>query len=162
MHVDEIHVELLREHRLHFLGLTLTQQPMVHEHANHLPPDGLRAERRHHTGIHATGEPQDHAVLPHLVLNSIHALLDDGVHGPRTLKPAHPEQEVLQHLLTIGRMANLRMELRGIQPSLSALHRCHRAHIRARRNHEPFRHLAHRIPMAHPNRLPRRSALEQC
>ena len=29
VHVHEVHVELLREHRLHFLGLVLAQQPMV-------------------------------------------------------------------------------------------------------------------------------------
>ena len=43
MHVHEVHVELLREHRLHFLGLVLAQQSMVHEHAGQLLADGLRA-----------------------------------------------------------------------------------------------------------------------
>ena len=33
VHVDEVHVELLREHLFHFLGLALAQKAVVHEHA---------------------------------------------------------------------------------------------------------------------------------
>ena len=48
VHVDEVHVELLREHLFHFLGLALAQKAVVHEHAGQLLADGAGAQRRHH------------------------------------------------------------------------------------------------------------------
>ena len=53
VHVDEVHVELLREHLFHFLGLALAQKAVVHEHAGQLLADGASAQGRHHGRVHA-------------------------------------------------------------------------------------------------------------
>ena len=53
VHVDEVHVELLREHLFHLLGLAFAQKAVVHEHAGQLLADGASAQRRHHGGVHA-------------------------------------------------------------------------------------------------------------
>ena len=118
VHVYEIHVELLREHRLHFLGLVLAQKSVVHEHAGQLLADGAGAQRRHHGGVHAARKPQNHAVVSHLRAYRRHGVVDDRVHLPRRLKAADAEQEVLQQIVAAGGVAHLGMELRRVQPPL--------------------------------------------
>ncbi len=161
VHVDEVHVELLREHLFHFLGLALAQQTVVHEHAGQLLADGAGAQRRHYRRVHAARKAQDHTVVAHLGADGRHRVLDYGIHGPIGLKLAHAEQEVAQHRLAELGMAHLGVELRSEQFALGVLHGRHRAHLGARRDGEALGHAAHGIAMAHPHGLLARSAVEQ-
>ena len=162
MHVDEIHVELLGEHLFDLFGLVLAQESVIHEHAHQLLADRLRAQRRNHARIHAARKPEDHAVASHLLANGRHGIVDDRVHGPVRLQPCDPKQEVRQHLLAIRRVANLRMELCGIELALRAFHGSHGAHVGHGCYREALRHLAHRVAMAHPHcLLVRRLAIQR-
>ena len=153
VHVHEVNVELLGEHLLDLFGLVLAQQAVVHEHAGQLAADGLRAERRHHGRVDAARKAQDDAVFAHLRANRGDGVLDDGVHGPVLLEAADTEQEVLQQVVTVRGVAHLRMELRGVQLALGALHGGDGADVGLRGHEEAFWRAAHGVAVAHPHGL---------
>ena len=134
---------------------------MVDEDAGQLAADGLGAQRRHDRGVNAARKAKDDALVPHLLLDGGHGVLDDGVHGPVGLEPGDGEEEVGEHVLAKGAVLDLRVELGGVDAALGALHGGHGAHIGRSGDAESGRDGAHGVAMAHPHLLLFRGAVKQ-
>ena len=146
---------------LHFVSLVLAHEAVIHEHAGELFAHRLRQKRRRHGGVHAAGQGQEHLAAAHLFPD-----LPDGgpavvAHGPVPRRAADLIEEVPDHLYTVFRVVDLRVELDAVEaPALVADGR-RGAGIRVGGERESLRHLRHVVPMAHPGDPLRRKTPEQ-
>ena len=159
--VHQWHVEMADEGVFHFLALALAHEPVVHEDAGQLISDGLVGEQRRNGGIHPAGEPADHAPAAHLRPDTFHRFLDDGHRGPGGSYVADAVEEVLEDVLAVLGVTDLRVELHPVEPADRVFHGRHRQLGAARRHVEARRGLENRVPVAHPHRLLRGEVLEQ-
>ena len=88
-------------------------------------------------------------------------LLDDRGRRPRARAAADLLQERRQHVLAVGRVDDLGVELDPVQAALDVLQRGHRRLRRARQRREARRRLVDRVAVRHPARLLRRRAGQQ-
>ncbi len=159
--VDKVDVKLLGEDLLHLLGLALAQQAVVDEHAGHLLAHGASAQCSHDGGVDTTGQGQNHAAIADLLAELGRHGLGQVVHAPVGLQAADLKQEVAQQLLTVLGMLDLRVELRGEDLALNALHGGNRAHIGAGGNGKALGHLGDGVAVAHPHGLLHRRGVKE-
>ena len=81
---------------LDLLGLALTQQPVVDEHAGELVADRTLHERGRDRRVHPAGETADDALAADLRADRVDLLVDDVGGGPGRLEPGDVVEEVLE------------------------------------------------------------------
>jgi hypothetical protein len=119
--VDERDVEVALERLDHLRRLVLAQEPVVDEHTRQLVADRLVDEQRRDRGVDAAGERTEDALLADLGADPLDLLLDHGGGRPRRPRADDAVEEVLQHLLAVRRVHDLRVELDAVQVPLRGL-----------------------------------------
>ena len=100
---------------------------MVHKHTGQLLADGLGQHSGQHGGIHAAGQGAQHLALADALPQSLDVILYKGIHLPVAGAAADVVHEVAQHLLALGGVQHLRVELYGVQTLFGIFNGCHRA-----------------------------------
>ena len=108
---DERDLVLVAEGLDDLLALVLSHQPVVDEDAGELVADGLVDEQRRDRGVDAAAEAADDLRVADLRPDARELLLDDRGRRPGQLGAADLAQELLEHLLPVGRMDDLGVEL---------------------------------------------------
>ena len=88
---------------------------MVDEHTRELVADGFVHEQCGHRRVDAAREPADHPAAPDLRADPLDLLLDHGRGCPRRRRARDLVEEVLQQVLAVRRVHDLRMELHAVQ-----------------------------------------------
>ena len=161
IHGDELDAGGLDEVMLDLLGLALTQQTVVHEHAGQLVADGLVHQRGGDGGVDAAGQAADHLCVADLFTDLRHLIIDDAGSVPIGTKAGAFMQEGFDELLAHRRVLDLRMPLHAVQFACRILHGGHRCAFGVRKHFEAFRGLFHGDAMAHPCVLLGGGACEQ-
>ena len=159
--VHEGHLEMAAERILDLLGLSLTKEPGVHEHAREAVADGLVDEERSDGAVHPAGERTQHLLRADLLADALHRALDHAGGRPVREQAACLVEEALHDVEPAVRMRDLRMELHAEEPALAILHRGDRRHLRRGGDAEPGRRALHGVGMAHPDRLAVREVLQE-
>jgi hypothetical protein len=134
----------------HLLALVLAHQPVVHEHAGQLVADRAVDEQRRNARVDPAGEPADHAPGADLLADGRHLLVDDRGGGPVALAAADLLQEGGQHLLAVGRVDDLGVELDAVQTALDVLQRGDGRLRGAGQRREARGRLVHGVAVRHP------------
>jgi hypothetical protein len=146
---------------LNVLRLVLAQQPVVHQHARELVPYRPVHEQRSHGRVDAARQPADHAAVADLGADPLDLLLDDRSWAPGRLAPADVREEVLEDVLAVRGVDDLRVELDSVEGALHVLEGCDRRSRRRGERREPRRRLEDRVAVRHPARLLARKAGQQ-
>ena len=157
----ERHLEVVAEGGDDLLALVLAHQPVVDEHARQLVADRAVHEQRGDARVHAAREPADHAAVADLGADRGDLLVDDRLRAPRALAAADVLEERRQHLLAVGRVDDLGVELDPVEAALDVLQRGDGRLGRARQRGEARRRLVDRVAVRHPARLLGRRAGQQ-
>ena len=155
VHAHKVDAEVAGEGLLHLVGLILTQQARVHQHAREPIADGPVHECGGHRGVHAAGQTADGQTVADLVPDGRDRGIDDRVHRPARPGAAALPQEALDHLAAIGRVLHLGMELHGVQPLDSVLEGGHGRRRGGSGDRRAVRRIGNRVEVAHPHRLGR-------
>ena len=113
--VDERDVEVALERLDHLRGLVLAQQAVVDEDAGQLVADRLVHEQRRDRRVDAAGERAEDALAADLRADPLDLLLDHGRGRPGRPRAGDAVEEVLQHLLAVRRVHDLRVELDAVE-----------------------------------------------
>ena len=151
--VDERHVEVAAEGLDDLLRLVRAHQPVIDEHARQLVADRLVDEQRRHGRVDAAREPADDALRADLGPDPLDLLLDHGGGRPRRRSPGDLVEEVLQDLLPVRRVHDLRVELDGVEPAARVLERRDRRRRRRGGDAGAGRRLGDGVAVAHPDDL---------
>ena len=154
-------LEVVAERGDDLLALVLAHQAVVDEHARQLVADRAVHEQRRHRRVDPAGEPADDAAVADLGADLLDLLVDDRGRAPGAGAAADLLEERRQHVLAVGRVDDLGVELDAVQPALDVLERRHRRLGRARQRREAGRRLVDRVAVRHPARLLRRRAGQQ-
>ena len=158
---DQRDLEVVAERGDDLLALVLAHQAVVDEHARQLVADRAVHEQRGHRRVDPAGEPADHAAVADLGADLLDLLLDDRGRAPRARAAADLLEERRQHVLAVGRVDDLGVELDAVEAALDVLERRDRRLRRARQRREAGRRLVDRVAVRHPARLLRRRAGQQ-
>ena len=123
---------------------------MIHEHAGQLLTDGLCQHSGQHGGIHAAGQCAQHLALADALPQSLDIVLYKGIHLPVAGAAADVVHEVAQHLLALGGVQHLRVELYGVQTLFGIFNGCHRAVCGVGSDLEAGSRLLDVVIVAHP------------
>jgi len=126
---------------------------VVHEDTRQLVADGALDQSRCNCGIDAAGEAADDPGVADLFADPLDLLLEDVARGPVGLQLGALEQEVLQHLLAVGRVLNLGVPLDAVEALFFVGEGGDVCAGRRREDLEAFRGLVHRVAVAHPGAL---------
>jgi hypothetical protein len=159
--VHERHVEVVAERLDDLRRLVLAQEAVVDEHARELVADRLVDEERGDGGVDAAGEGAEHAVAPDLRADPLDLLLDDGGRGPRRGGAGDVVEEVLQQVVAVRRVHDLRVELHPVEAAAGILERRHRRRGRSRDDAGARRRRGHRVAVRHPHGLLARQVAEE-
>ena len=143
------------------LGLVLSQQPVVDEHAGELVADRAVHERRGHGGVDAARQPADDAALADLGADPLDLLVDHRRGRPALAAAGDLAQEPLEDLGAVGRVDDLGVELDPVEAALGALERGDRRAGAGGERGEAGRRLEHAVAVAHPALLLGRQPGEQ-
>ena len=108
-------LELVAERGDHLLALVLAHHPVVHEHARQLVADRAVDEQRGDARVHAAGQRADHLAAADLGADRGDLLLDDVRRAPGARAAADVLEERRQHVLAVGRVDDLGVELDAVQ-----------------------------------------------
>ena len=114
-HVHERHVEVAAEGLDDLLRLVLAHEAVVDEHARQLVADRLVDEQRGDGGVDAAGEAADDALRADLGPDPLDLLLDHRGRRPARRRPGDLVEEVLQDLLPVRGVHDLRVELDAVE-----------------------------------------------
>ena len=123
---------------------------MIHEHAGQLLTDGLCQHSGQHGGIHAAGQGAQHLALADALPQSLNVVLYKGIHLPVAGAAADVVHKVAQHLLALGGVQHLRVELYGVQTLFGIFNGCHRAVCSVGSDLEAGSRLLDVVVVAHP------------
>ena len=154
IHTDEVDIEAVgiarAKDRADLFLFVLTQQTVIHEHAGQLLADGLGQHSGQHGGIHAAGQGAQHLALADALPQSLDIVLHKGIHLPVAGAAADVVHEVAQHLLALGGVQHLRVELYGVQTLFGIFNGCHRAVCGVGSDLEAGSRLLDVVIVAHP------------
>ena len=149
--VFDIDVKTLVEKLHQKLGLPLTHETLVNEHASELIANCLVQQEGKGGGIDTTREGQQHALLAHLGPHISHGLIDESGRGPVGFALTNVIDEIAQHRHPTGGMDHLRVELHPIQPPLVISHRRLGRVVGMGQSGKACRQALHGITVAHPH-----------
>ena len=115
---DQRHVEVVAERGDHLIALVLAHQPVVDEHAGQPVADRPVDEQRRDARVDAARERADRPAVADLLADPLDLLLDHRARAPGAVGAADVDQEVPQHLLAVGRVHDLGVELDAVDPAL--------------------------------------------
>ena len=153
VHGHQRDLELVAERGDHLLALVLAHHPVVHEHAGQLVADRLVDQQRGDRAVHAARERADHLAAADLGADRRDLLVDDVGRAPVARAAADVLEERRQHLLPVGRVHDLGVELDAVEAALDVLDRGDRRLGRRRQRGEALGRRVHRVAMRHPARL---------
>ena len=161
VHVHERDVEVPAE-RLHDLfGLVCTQQAMIDEDARELVTDRLVHEQRGDGRVDTARQTADHLLGADLGPDPVDLLLDHGCRRPRGRDAHDLVEEVLQHLLPVRRVHDLRVELHAVPAAALVLESGDRRRRRRGRHPRAGGRRGHGVAVAHPDGLLGRQVVEE-
>ncbi len=158
---DERDVEVVAERRDDLVALVLAHHPVVDEDAGELVTDGAVHEQRGDRRVDAAGEAADDLAVADLVADAGDLLVDDRGGGPGHVALAHVAQEVREHVLPVGRVDDLGVELDAVDAALDRLERRDRGLRRGRERREALGRRVDGVAVGHPARLLGREVLEE-
>ena len=120
---DERHLEVVAEGGDDLLALVLAHQAVVDEHARQLVADRAVHEQRGDGGVDPAREPADDAAAADLGADALDLLLDDRGRAPGARAAADLLEERRQHVLAVGRVDDLGVELDAVEAALDVLER---------------------------------------
>ena len=129
---DERDLEVVAERGDDLLALVLAHQAVVDEHARQLVADRAVDEQRRDRRVDPAGEPADDAAVADLGADLLDLLLDDRGRAPGARAAADLLEERRQHVLAVGRVDDLGVELDAVEAALDVLERRDRRLRRAR------------------------------
>ena len=103
--MDQGHIRVLPERLDDLLGLVLAQEPVVHEDARQVVADRPVDEHRGGGGVDPAGEPADGLGVAYLLPYPLDGVVDDVYRRPLRLALAGLEEEVLEYLQPVLRVA---------------------------------------------------------
>jgi hypothetical protein len=159
--VDERDAEMTGEGLDDLLGLVLAQEAVVDEDARELVADGLVHEERRHGRVDAARERAEDSFLSDSRANELDLLLDHRRRRPGRRRIRDLVQEVLEDLLPVRRVGDLRVELDAVQAPLAVLERGDRGRGRGRGDGCTLRWRRDRVAVAHPHGLVGRQVVEE-
>lgn len=161
--VDDLQLDAGGGHEvlLDLLGLALALKAVVNVDAGQLLADGLLHDRGSHRGVHAAGQRADGALGADLGADRGDLLLDHAGGGPARLDARAAVEEVLQHLLAVRGVHDLRVVLDAVELLLVVLEGGDRDHVRGRGDREALGGGGAGVTVRHPHRLLGGRALEQ-
>ena len=161
LHVHERDLEVAAERLGDLLGLVRAHEAVVDEDAGELVADGLVDEQRRHGGVDAAGEAADHPLRADLRADPLDLLLDHGRRRPGRRRVGDPVEEVLQHVLAVGGVHDLGVELDAVEPPRRILEGRDGRRGGAAGHRRAGGRRDDRVPVAHPDRLLRRQPGEE-
>jgi hypothetical protein len=159
--VDERDLEMALEGLDHLARLVLAEQTVVDEDAGELVADRLVHEQRRDCGVDTARESAQHPRASDLRADPLDLLLDHRGGRPRGRRARDAVEEVLQHLVPVGRVHDLGMELDAVEPALGRLEGGDRRRRRRSRHAGTLRRGGHRVSVAHPDDLILGDVLEE-
>ena len=159
--VHERNLEVAAERLGHLLGLVRAHEAVVDEDAGELIADCLVDEQRRNCGVDAAGERAEDPLGADLGADPLHLLLDHGGGRPGGRRIGDAVEEVLQHVLPVRGVHDLRVELDAVEPPGRVLERRHGRRGGTARDGRAERRRGDRVAMAHPHRLLRRQPAEE-
>ena len=150
---DERHVEVVAEGGDDLLALVAAHQAVVDEHAGELVAHRTVDEQRGHRRVDPAGEPADHVAVAHLLADAGDLLVDHRGGGPGHVAAADVLEEAAQHLVAVGRVDDLRVELDAVEAARDVLEGRDRRLVRRRERQGARRRLEDRVAVAHPAAL---------
>ena len=139
--------------------LVLTQQAVIHKDTGQPVADRTMDEHGRHGRIHAARERAQHLALADLFAHLPDQRFRKPLHAVGAFAAAQPEK-VLENLLALRRMRDLRMELNAVEPLFIRGKRRNRAVFRGCDRAEALRQFCHGIVVRHPDDV-LRHAIEQ-
>ncbi|MGY3680318.1 hypothetical protein ACVWXU_003941 [Streptomyces sp. TE33382] len=146
---------------LDLLGLALAHQPVVDVDTGQLGADGLLHEGRGDRGVHTAGQPADGALGADLLTDERDLLLDDIGRRPVGLDARAAVEEVLQDLLAVRGVQDLRVVLDAVELLLVVLEGGDRYDVGGRGDGEALGRGGTGVAVRHPHRLLGGRALEE-
>ena len=159
--VDERHVEVAAERLDDLVRLVLAQEAVVDEDARELVADGLVDEQRRDGRVDAPGERAQDALRADRRTNARDLLLDHGGGRPGGRRAGDLVEEVLQDLLAVRRVHDLRMELDAVELARAILEGGDRRRGRGGGHVSADRRRGDRVAVAHPDGLLGRQIVEE-
>ena len=121
--VDQLDPELLAERLDDLVGLALSHQAVVDEHAGELVADRPVDEHRRDRRIDAAGEAADDLAVADLLADLRDLLVDHRRRRPALLAAGDLAQEALEDLLAVRGVDDLGVELDAVEAALERLER---------------------------------------
>ena len=159
--VDQLDALVAPEGLHHLFALVLAHQPRVHEHTGQLGTDRPVDERRGHRRVDTTGQTTDRATGADLCTDVGDRVVDEVGHGPFGRTTGEVVQEAFDHVLAMGGVVHLGVELDTPDASLRILEHRYRCSVGGSRGPEALGCLGDRIEVAHPHRLVGRQAVQE-
>ena len=119
--VHERDVEVALEGLHHLRRLVLAQEAVVDEDAGQLVADRLVDEQRRDRRVDPAGERAEHALATDLRADPLDLLLDHRRRRPGRPRSGDAVEEVLQDVLAVRGVHDLRVELDAVQAALGRL-----------------------------------------
>ena len=141
--------------------LVLAHEAVVDEHARELIPDRLVHEQRGDRGVDAAGERAEHTRRPDLRAHPLDLLLDHRGGRPRRRGARDLVEEVLQQVLAVRRVHDLRVELHPVELAPRLLERCDGCRGRLSDDTRTLGRCGDGVAVRHPHRLLARQVAEQ-
>ena len=148
---DKVHIKQAGEGFLYEVALILAHETLVNEHAGQLIANGPADKARGHGGIHAAGQTQNDLLVADTLFQSLHGVLNEGIHLPVAGAAADAVEEVFQHQVAVLAVGHLRVRLNGVDFLGGVFHGRHRALVRPGGNREALGHLIDPVGVAHPH-----------
>ena len=149
--MDQVDLECVPEGVDDRLRLALPEEAVVHEDTRELVADGPVDQDGDDRGVDPARERAEHALVADRVPDRVHGGIDEAGHGPRAGDAADVE-EVVEDLLALRGVDDLRVELDGVESPPLVRHRGDRAVRGGAERGEPLGRAQHRVAVAHPDR----------
>ena len=151
--VDQFDAQIALERLDHLVALVLAHQTGVDVDTGELRADGLVHEGGRHRRIDTAGQTADDALVPHLLANEGHLLVDDRAHGPRRVAVGQIVEEPTQHVGSERRVHHLGVILNAPDTTIGVLEHGHRSVGSAGRGHESVGNPRDGVEVTHPHVL---------
>src|ERR1700690_399107 len=144
-------MEMVLEGLANLLGLSLSEQAVVHEYACEIVAYSPVDHKGNHRRVDSAAQSAYDLFISDLGTDIRHRPFDERGHLPRGFTSAYLEDKVLQDPHAFVGMSDFGMELEGIEFSIFICHSSNRRVVGMPDYVEPFRHYLYPVAVAHPD-----------